>query len=422
MGSTDIQAALSAWGAFDVDDPFPLFAELRASGPVHRVTLVDGHAAWLVMRYDEARQALNDPRLSKDMHAALARGGRVVAEGLPGAALARHMLSMDAPDHTRLRGLVMKAFTPRRVEALRPRVQDIVDDLLDDLAAAAEGVVDLVSGFAFPLPYTVICELLGVPTADRCALGEAFRALFLPSDGSEPAPEAKAGAEHIVGYLEGLVDARERRPADDLTSALLAARDRGAALSRQELLSTVFQLFVAGHDTTASLIGNGMVALLIHPEQHAALKADLSLVPAAIEEFLRFDPPVPHSTFRYATEPVELGGVTIAAGDQVLVCLGSASRDPDRIEAPDDLRLGRQDGRHLSFGHGIHFCLGAPLGRMEGQIAFTSLLTRFPDLRLAVPAGELRWAHGDGLVLRGLAGLPVRLGTGVPASGPSSRR
>lgn len=413
MGSTDITdpppSALAAWGAFDVDDPFPLFAQMRAAAPVHRVTLVDGHTAWLVLRYDEARAALNDPRLSKDMHAALQQGRHVVAEGLPGPALARHMLSMDPPDHTRLRRLVLRAFTPRRVEALRPRVQRLVDSLLDDMASAA-GPVDFVARFAFPLPYTVICELLGVPARDRAALGEAFRALFLPADGAAPAPEAIAGAAFILDCLESLVAAREACPADDLTSALLAARDGGAVLSPVELLSTIFQLFVAGHDTTTSLIGNGLAALLTHPQQLAALKADLSLVPTAIEEFLRFDAPVPHSTFRYAVEPVGLGGVTIPAGEQVLICLAAANRDPDRRAHPDQLLIDREDRHHLAFGHGIHFCLGAPLARMEGEIAFTSLLSRFPDLQLAVPPGELRWGHGDGLVLRGLTRLPVLLG------------
>jgi cytochrome P450 len=407
--ATDAQAALEAWGAFDLDDPFPLFAQVRDLGPVHRVTLADGHKAWLVMRYDEARQALNDPRLSKDMHAAMAGDSEVVAEGLPGPALARHMLSMDPPDHTRLRKLVQGAFSPRRIDGLRPRVQALVDDLLDGVAAAGpEATVDLVSAFAFPLPYTVICEMLGIPEADRAALGKAFTDLFLPAGPTgDPVPEAVAGSAHIISYLDHLVAAKRADPGDDLVSALNAAHDGAAKLDHKELCSTLFQLFVAGHDTTASLIGNGVVALLTHPDQLAALKADMSLVPRAVEEFLRFDAPVPHSTFRYTSAPVEIGGVTIPAGEQVLISLASADRDPARFPDPDSLDVTRSENRHIAFGHGIHLCLGAPLGRMEGEVAFTSLLTRFPELRLAVPVDALHWGHGDGLVLRGLTELPV---------------
>lgn len=409
QAAVDAQAALQAWGAFDLDDPFPLFAEVRAQAPVHRVTLADGHNAWLIMRYEEARQALNDPRLSKDMHAAMAGDSEVVAEGLPGPALARHMLSMDPPDHTRLRKLVQGAFTPRRINALRPRVQELVDGLLDGVAAAGpDATVDLVTTFAFPLPYTVICELLGIPGPDRADLGKAFTDLFLPAgpDG-EPVPAARAGAAHIIDYLDRLVEAKRAEPGDDLVSALNAARDGSAKLDRQELCSTLFQLFVAGHDTTASLIGNGVVALLTHPDQLALVKADLTLVPRAVEEFLRFDAPVPHSTFRYTSAPVEIGGVTIPAGEQVMISLAAADRDPARFPEPDSLDVTRTERGHIAFGHGIHFCLGAPLGRMEGEIAFTTLLTRFPDLRLAVPADTLHWGHGDGLVLRGLTELPV---------------
>jgi cytochrome P450 len=409
--------ALESWGrgGLDLDDPFPAFAHVRGDAPVHKVRLADGHDAWLIMRYAEAKQALNDPRFSKDMNKAMAADSEVVAEGLPGAALAQHVLTMDPPDHTRLRGLVATAFTPRRVEALRPRVQTLVDDLLDDIAAAGpDATVDLVTSFAFPLPYTVICELLGIPEPDRAPLGDAFTALFLPSDGPEPPPEAVAGSKHIIEYLDHITTQKKANPGDDLITALGQARAGGTGLTQRELCSTLFQLFVAGHDTTASLIGNGTVALLTHPAQLAALRADLSLVPNAVEEFLRFDAPVPHSTFRYAAVDTEIGGVVIPAGDQVLISIASANRDPEKFAEPEDLDVTREDRRHIAFGHGIHFCLGAPLGRMEGQIAFTSLLTRFPELRLAVKPDELRWGHGDGLVLRGLDELPVVPGPAGP--------
>ena len=407
--------ALGTWGAYDRDDPFPLFAKVRELGPVHAVTLADGHDAWLVVGYDEARVALNDPRLSKDMLSALARGGGVVAEGLPGPAFARHMLSVDPPDHTRLRRLVSAAFTPRRVEELRPRVQRIIDDLLDDVAAAGPDTrVDLVRAFAFPLPFTVICELLGVPESDRGRLGTGLTSLLVPTSTPAEYERAKAASDVVVAMLEALVEAKQKSPGNDLVSGLISARDGDERLTTQELLSTIFQLIVAGHDTTASLIGNGVVALLRNPDELDELRADPARLAAAIEELLRFDAPVPHSTFRYAIEPIEMGEVTIPTGAQVIICLAAANRDLDQYADPDRLDIDRAESRHLAFGHGIHHCLGAPLARMEGQLAFGSLLRRFPDLRLAVPFEELHWGHGDGLVLRGLSELPIFPGPALP--------
>ena len=407
----------AAWGSFDRDDPFPVFAHARDLAPVHPVTLIDGHDAWLILRYDEARAALNDPRLSKDLQAALASGDDVVAEGLPGPEFARHMLVVDPPDHTRLRRLVAAAFSVRRVEALQPQVQRIVDEILDDLAAEGpDAEVDLVSRFAFPVPFTVICELLGVPEPDRKPFGQALTVLLAPTTTPEEYERAEAASDHVVACLKALVAARQAEPDDALVSALIRARDGDARLSDQELLSSIFQLIVAGHDTTATLIGNSVVALLAHPEQRVWLQANPNEIANAIEELLRFDAPVPHSTFRYATEPIELGGVTIPAGAQVIINLASANRDPEHYRDPDVLDLARTDVRHLGFGHGIHFCLGAPLARMEGAIALGSLLGRFPDLGLAVPPADLHWNHGDGLVLRGLSALPVVLGADQCAS------
>jgi len=402
--------ALDAWGGYDRDNPFPLFARVRAAGPVHQVTLPDGQRAWLVVRHAEARAALNDPRLSKDMHAALARDGAAVAEGLPGPAFARHMLSVDPPDHTRLRGLAAAAFSRARVAALRPRVQAIVDDLLDELHSRGATVVDLVAGFAFPLPFIVISELLGVPEQDRAALGAWFTALLAPASAPEPPPSAVAASANIVRYLTELLDRKRVEPGEDLVTDLVRAGDERDALNQQEMLSTIFQLTVAGHDTTTSLIGNGTVALLRHPDQRAALVADPSRVPQAIEEMLRWDAPVPHSTFRYTTQDVPLGDAVIPAHAQVIVSLAAAGRDADRYREAETFDITRSDRGHLAFGHGIHHCLGARLARLEGLIAFTTLLGRFPAMRAAVPFSALRWNHGDGLVLRGLTELPVTLG------------
>jgi cytochrome P450 len=412
---SSVDAALEAFGSQGRDNPYPLFAELRARGPVHEVTLADGHRAYLIVGFAEARLALNDRRLSKDMHAAQALGSEVVAEGLPGPALARHMVNVDPPDHTRLRRLVSAAFAVRRIEDMRPQIEAIVDDLLDGIASRGpEEPVDLVSAFAFPLPFTVICEVLGVPETDRALLGEQLRTLLAPTTTPDEWARAKVASDGVVAMLTSLVETKRDEPADDLISELIRARDGDERLTTQELLSTIFQLIVAGHDTTTSLIGNAVVSLLRNPEQLELLRADPALMARAVEEFLRYDAPVPHSTFRYAAEPVEIAGVTIPQGVQVLISLASADRDESRFTDADALDVQRPELSHLAFGHGIHFCLGAPLARLEGNVALSSLLSRFPQLHLAVPADALRWGHGDGLVLRGLSDLPVIPGRAEP--------
>jgi len=416
----DTLAIWGGWAPAIRDDPFDHFAQARARCPVQRVHLADGHPAWVVLGYDAARQALNDPRISKDMLAALAGDGNVVAEGLPGPTFSRHMLNVDPPDHTRLRRLVSRAFVPGRIAALEPAIRGIAGRLLDDLdAAGPDATVDLIEGYAYPLPFGVIGELLGIPAADRPRLHAWFQVLLSGWVG-DPPPEAVQASDGIVAYLGDLVDAKRQRPAGDLVSALVTATD-GDALTRQELLSSLFQLIVAGHDTTASLIGNGVVALLDHPGQLHALLADPGRLPAAVEELIRFTAPVPHATFRVTAEPVTLGGVRIPPHEQVLVCLGSANRDPGRFPAPDSLDIDRGDGPNLGFGHGIHYCLGAPLARLEAKVAFETLLSRHPRMRLAVSRDALAWAHGDGLVLRGLLSLPLVLGpsAGITMSDPT---
>jgi len=409
----DTLATWGGWAPSIRDDPFAHFAAARDRCPVQKVRLADGHPAWVVLGYDAARQALNDPRISKDMLAALQDNGDVVAEGLPGPEFSRHMLNVDPPDHTRLRRLVSRAFVPPRIAALEPAIRAIASNLLDELEDAGPGAaVDLVEGYAYPLPFRVIGELLGIPEADRPRLHTWFQVLLTGWAG-DPPPETVEASDGIVAYLRELVAAKRRNPDGDLVSVLVAAGDD--ALTTQELLSSLFQLVVAGHDTTASLIGNGVVALLDHPSQLRALLSDPGRLPAAIDELIRFTAPVPHATFRVTTEPVTLDGVEVPAHEQVLVCLGSASRDPGRFPSPDVLDIGRSDGPNLGFGHGIHYCLGAPLARLEARVAFESLLGRHPGLRLATGRDALTWARGDGLVLRGLVSLPVVLG-------PSRRR
>ncbi len=408
--SAEREAALASWGDYDRDDPFPLFERVLAECPVHDVTLSDGHRAFLVLGYAAAREALNHPDLSKDMLAALAADGGVVAEGLPGPSYAQHMLSVDPPDHTRLRRLAAGAFRRARLEALEPRIRAIVAGLLDDLETlgAQQGPVDLIAGFARPMPFAVLGELLGIEPDDQRRLSAWFDTLLAPHPDTEPPPEAVAASDAVTGYLEALVDHQWDSPGDDLAGDLVRACREGQ-LTRQELLSTIFQLVVAGHDTTASLIGNGTVLLLAHPDQRDALVADPGLVPQAVEEMLRIDPPAHHATFRYALREVTIAGVAVPEGVQVLVNLAAGGRDPARNDRPDDFDVRRTGGAHVAFGHGVHHCLGAPLARLEAEIAFAELVRRFPGMQLAVAPEELRWGHGDGVVLRGLTVLPVLL-------------
>jgi cytochrome P450 len=400
------------WGGWDDtvrDDPFPTFAEARGRCPVQHVRLPDGHDAWVVLGHAAARQALSDDRLSKDMIAALDQDPDVVDEGLPGPEFAHHMLAMDPPDHGRLRGLVAAAFRPSRVAAMRPAIERLADELLDEITAAGpDVVVDLRHGYAHPLPFAVICELLGVDDGHRRTLHDAFATLLRPWPSPPPA-EAVAASDVVTGTLRRLVAGAAPDPNGTLVEILCDAVNRGEATDA-EALSSLFQLMVAGHDTTGSLIGSSVVALLDHCDQLDLLCKDPRLVPEAIEELLRFTAAVPHATFRVTTAPVDLDGTLVPAGQQVLVGIGAANRDPALLDEPDRLDVTRPARRHLAFGHGPHHCLGAALARLEADVALRRLLGRFPDLRLAIAREELAWTHGDGLVLRGLDALPVTLG------------
>ncbi len=387
-------------------DPHALYARLRVEEPVARAVTPVGLPVWLVTRYDDVRQALADPRLSKD-----ADGFARTLERQPvppanravfAQELNRHMLSTDPPDHTRLRKLVGRAFTVRAIAGLRPQVEAIATRLADRMAAGS-AEVDLLDTFAFPLPMAVICDLLGVPDAERTSFRRWSNTL-LTSDGA--VDERTAAGLAMAEYLTALVAEKRARPADDMLSAIVAASEDADRLSADETVSMAFLLLVAGHETTVNLIGNGTLALLRRPDRLAELRADPGLVPSAVEEFLRLDGPVNLATFRHTTAPVEVGGTTVPAGEVVLVSLASANRDPDHYPAPDELDLHRDAG-HLAFGHGIHHCLGAPLARLEGEVAFRTLLTRFPDLHLAVDPDELTWRQS--ILMRGLTRLPVQL-------------
>jgi cytochrome P450 len=386
-------------------DPLAYFARMREEGPVTPVVLPDGNRVWLVTRYADVRSALADPRLHKEWSTKLEPEGW--AQDPVFGYLSVHLLNMDPPGHTRLRKLVSKAFTARRVAELRPRVEAITSSLLDAMAGrvlAGEAEVDLIEALAFPLPITVICELVGIPASDQDKFKVWSHAIVSSVVAPEEWRDAAAGLFH---YFTELVAAKRRSPGEDLLSALITARDDDDSLDERELIAMLFLLLIAGHETTTNLIASGTLALATHPAELARLRSDPSLLPAAVEELLRFANPLNHATDRFTLEPVEIGGVTIPAREWVLCVTSSANHDPSRFSEPGRLDLSRDATGHLAFGHGIHYCLGAPLARLEGEAAFGALLSRFPDLSLAVPADELRWRPSS--LIHGLETLPVRL-------------
>ncbi|WP_327326887.1 cytochrome P450 [Streptomyces sp. NBC_01210] len=386
---------LAALGEDFTRDPYPVYAGLRARGPVHRIRMPEGYAAWLIVGHEAGRAALADPRLSKEWrNVSPELGIRQIASGVT-------MLSSDAPMHTRLRKLVAREFTMRRVEQLAPRVQEITDRLLDEMVPA--GRANLVDALSFPLPMAVICELLGVPFLDR----DTFRSwsnTALAATDREARMDASA---KMTQYLAQLLADKREQPGDDLMSALIHTADEdGDRLSREELLGMAWLLLVAGHETTVNLISNGVLALLAHPDQLAALRADFSLLDGAVEEMLRYEGPLETPTYRFTTEPLEIGGTTIPGGGElVLIALADADRDPARFPDPDRFDIRRDSRGHLAFGHGIHYCLGAPLARLEARIAIRSLLERCPDLALDAHPAALTWRTG--MLIRGPESLPV---------------
>jgi cytochrome P450 len=378
-------------GSDYLQNPHDVHTRLRESLAAAPVALPSGNKGWMVTRYDDVRAALADPRLPKDP--SRVGGGHLFSS---------NMLNTDPPDHQRLRRLVAAAFTMRRVERLRPRIEEITTELLDAMAGHDE--VDLLDAFAFPLPITVICELLGIPVDDRDDF-RTWTGLMLSSTSS--GADAHAAALAMAAYFSSLIEDRRREPSEDMVSALIAARDDEDRLTEDELRSMLWLLLVAGHETTVNLIASGTLALLTHPGELKRLRDDPDLMPAAVEELLRYTSPVNHGTFRFTACPVTYDNVIVPEREQVLVMIASANHDPSRFPSPDALDLGRDTGGHLAFGHGIHFCLGAPLARMEAVIAFRELLARFPGLALAVPAESLRWREST--LIRGLEQLPVRL-------------
>jgi cytochrome P450 len=396
-----------------MQNPFDLLKEYRERGPVHEVVWAHGAKVWLITGYDEVRALVNDPRVSKDgrrMNELFARhsGMTVHSENKQDAGpgfddeLAAHMLNSDPPRHSRLRALVSKAFTVQRVERLRPRIEEVVDRLLDAMAGRAE--VDLIADFAIGLPITIICDLCGIPEADRAD----FRQLSLKLVGAGQDPEEVLQAsKRMIAYAGELIDAKRATPADDMISELVRVSDGVDHLSQGELIGLIFMLSVAGHIGTTYSIAGAVANLLTHPDQLDRLRIDPSLLPAAVDELLRYDGPSAVGTFRFSTAEIAIGGRVIPAGEILALSWHSANRDSSHFPDADRLDLGRRPTGSLAFGHGVHYCIAVPLAKMQIEVALARLFARYPRLRLAVEPEELRW--NSSALLRGLAALPVLL-------------
>lgn len=393
-------------------DPFPFYARLRAESPVHRVVLPGAQPAWLVTRYDDVAAVLKDPRFVKQRENIAAGDKPVKLPWMPPIfrPLKYNMLDRDEPDHTRLRALVGKAFTPGYVERLGGRIQTLADGLLDGLRGRRE--FDLVADYALPIPTTVIAEMLGVPVEDRHKFQRWSKAMLETDPFGWRRWLIVPHVWAFLRYLRRLIRLRRAEPRDDLLSALVRVEEAGEGLSEDELVAMAFLLLVAGHETTVNLIANGTLALLQHPAEMERLRAAPALIRPAVEELLRFAGPLETATERFAREDLTVAGVTIPRGSIVYAAVASANRDERHFPDADRLDLGREPNKHLAFGLGAHYCLGAPLARLEGQIAFQTLLGRTKGIRLGVAPSELRWRRG--LVLRGLEALPVSVGGTLP--------
>jgi cytochrome P450 len=402
---------LDLFGPHFKTNPHPTYAQLRATQPVYRRDAANGKSIWFVTRYDDVAALLRDhARFVKDVRNTLTPVERSAAPITPDLVnqLSNHMLNLDPPDHTRLRTLVNKAFTAGVVSQLSGRIGSIADTLLDKVQR--QGHMDLIDDFAFPLPITVIAELLGIPARDRARFRSWSDAFITPSvnlgRGAKKYLKMRRRMEDFTGYLRQIFVERRAQPRADLISLLLGAEEAGDRLSEEELFSMMSLLIVAGHETAVNLIGNGVLALLLHPEQQALLQAQPALIESAVEEILRYEGPVERATMRFAAEDVPMADQLIRRGDAVSLVLAAADRDPAHFAAPDTFDITRHPNRHLGFGLGIHYCLGAPLARLEAKIALTTLLARLPTLRLAASAETLRWRTIP--ILRGLHHLPVR--------------
>ena len=389
-------------------NPQPFYEQFRETSPIFRYTgKHTGNHTWFFLNYDDCVAVLKDNRFGKDaktnLPPELAKRYYDAEIDAMFSSINRNMLFVDPPDHTRLRSLVHKAFTPRMIQNLSARTEEITAQLLSDIQARGDEQIDLIEEFAFPVPITVISEMLGVPPEDRDKFKVWSDVVIRPS-GTD---NAVVRLMEMAQYIGEMIDERREDPRDDILSGLVHAEEDGDTLNRMELLSMVWLLLVAGHETTVNLIGNGTLLLMQHPEQMKRLQSNPELIDTAIEEILRFNGPVETPTIRYAFEDIEVSGVTIPQGDMVLPVLHAANRDPQKFDKPNTFDITRNPNPHIEFGHGIHYCLGAPLARMEGRIAMNALLACFPQINLAVDEKTLAW--NNNITLHGLETLPVNL-------------
>lgn len=386
-------------------NPYPFYAQLREHAPVYSGPKMRGQQTWLVTRYDDVAYMLKDGAFAKDVRNAWTPDQLKKAPWLPPLfrPLQNNLLSLDPPDHTRLRVLAHRAFTPRMVERMRDQTHTLAHELLDKMEAKG-GTSDFIESFALPLPITIIGRILGVPERDNTKFHRWSDALVSLGSGRSILTKMPAVLQ-FMRYMRRLIRQRADVPQDDLISALVLAREEDAALTEDEMLAMTFLLLSAGHETTVNLIASGTLALLEHPEQWRRLREELSLIKSGVEELLRFVTPAETSTERFARADIEVAGTVIPKGALVLGVIAAANRDPRRFENPETVDVARKDNKHLAFGQGIHYCVGAPLSRLEGEVAFTALTERLPDLCLDVPPEKLEWRSN--LVLRGLKALPV---------------
>src|SRR2546421_2242779 len=388
-------------------NPFPFYAQLRAEAPVFPVKLpnsISKQRAWLITRYDDVLNVLKDERFAKDRRNAMTPEQLKKLPWMPPMfkPLEHNMLDLDSPDHTRLRALVHKAFTPRLIEQMCNQIQALTNELLD--RAEPNGGMDLIADFALPLPLTMIGRILGVPAQDNQKF-HCWSKTLISAGTNRNLLVLIPSIMSFMGYLKKLIKERRAHPKDDLVTALVQAKDGSDKLSGDEVLAMIFLLLVAGHETTVNLIGSGSLALLEHPDQLEKLRIEPAIIKPAIEELVRFVCPVEMATERYTREEITIAQTPIPRGELVLAVIGSANRDANYFDNPDSLDVTRENNKHLAFGLGAHYCLGAPLSRLEGQIAISTLIRRMPNLRLSIAPDQIRWRGG--IILRGLEALPV---------------
>ncbi|WP_028611662.1 cytochrome P450 family protein [Paenibacillus harenae] len=382
-----------------IRNPYPAYSEIRDQDPVYRFLLPNGHYAWMITRYDDAVDVLNDTRFVTnppfENHAQAEEPHKEI--------ISRNLLSVNPADHRRLRRLIQKAFTPRMIERLRGRIEEISNELLDQVQD--KGEMNLIEDYAFPLPIMVICEMLGVPIEDQDKFHEWSNVIMEGFNNPTFEEQSEAVMIAFVDYLQDLIARRRSQLQEDLISDLLSVEDEGDILSEQELYALVFVLIIAGHETTVNLIGNGVLALLEHPEQKEKLQLQPELILGAIEEMLRYNGPAEVSNIRWVTDDVEIRGKRIRKGEMLFISFASADRDPEQFADPDTFDITRAANNHIAFGKGVHYCLGAPLARLEGEIAISALLRRMPGLRLKTASDDLAWRPG--MIIRGVKEIPV---------------